>query len=450
MFLAVQQSGGNAAATALAEMLAEPPAASTLPFGEQDLRSRCYDASIADTLDDAQLAEAVDIADRAVAGATDSAEQQTARTNQLIFQVAKRGRAVAEAGGSATARTAAIEALVDFSRDQVATLPPLVERFRNQSSPSVEEKVRVLGRLAAAVGRMEFLLGSMMYQGGEWEESDNRGAMVDDYTGGSATQWCSLFTSTMWQRITGQTMRAASGYKLANPADFGLDITYDTAAGGGFVGSRGTRAASTRRGGNYNPWAELRQTLLDIDGGRTTDRTRAEAVEAFLTDHGLSPQAGDIMVVKRRSADANSFTRGERVEGKLRGAFQSHTTMVESFSGTVVSTIEGNADDRVRGRTYDLSDPDDVAKVVFLARPGIEPAARAETEEAAETAAAEIPSADTVVESSVSAGELLGPLQTLNALLQRLATVVGGVPAGSTAAQSVAELSPEGDSGRSN
>jgi len=448
--LALQQTAGNAATTALVRMLAEGAGGSTLPFTEQDLQRRCYDASIADGMEDSQLAEAVELAAQAVNGATEPTELETARSNQLIFEIALRGRAVVGAASSATARTAAIEALVDFSRDQIATLPRLVGQFREQASPSVDEKVRVLGQLAAAVARMEFLLGSMMYQGGGWEESSNRGAMVDDYTGGTATQWCSLFASTMWERITGRRMRAASGYKLANPTDFGLDITYDTASGGGFVGSRGTRAASATRGGNYNPWAELRQTLLDIDAGRIPDQSRTDALETFLTDHGLRPQAGDIMIVKRGSADANSFTAGEVVNGRRRGAFQSHTTMVESFSGSVVSTIEGNADDRVRGRTYDLSNPDDVAKVVFLARPGIEPVARAETERAAETAAAEIPPAETATAPVVGAGELLGPVQALNALLQRLASVVGGIAATSSAAQTVADLSPEGDTGRSN
>lgn len=448
--LALQQTAGNAATTALVRMLSEGAGGSSLPFTEQDLRTQCFDASIADGLEDVQLDEAVDLAESAVAGADDAAQQQTAHTNQLIFQVAQRGRTVVNAGGSATARTAAIEELVDFSRDQITDLPRLVGQFREQASPSVEEKVRVLGQLAAAIARMEFLLGSMMYQGGDWEESSNRGAMVDDYTGGSATQWCSLFTSTMWERVTGQRMTAASGYKLANPSDFRLDITYDSAAGGAFVGSRGTRSATARRGGNYNPWAELRQTLLDIDAGRVPDQTREGALEAFLTDHGLQPQAGDIMVVKRGSADANSFTRGKVVKKKRTGVFQSHTTMVESFSGTVVSTIEGNADDQVRGRTYDLSNPADVAKVVFLARPGIEPAARAETEQAAETAAAEVPAADSPSATSISVGDLLGPLQTLNALLQRLATVVGGVAPTSAPGQTVADLSPEGDSGRAN
>ncbi len=451
-FITLQQLAGNTATTALAQQLATGGGGSGLPFTEQDLRTRCYDASVADTLDEQQLAAAGALAAQAVAAAGDAAEQQTARQNQLIFEVAQRGRPVEAAAGSATERATAIEALVDFSRTQVDALGPLVERFRRQATPAVGEKVRVLGQLAAAVGRMEFLLGSMLYQGGEWEESSNRGAMVDDYTGGSATQWCSLFTSTIWERITGQRMRAASGYKLANPSDFGLDITYDTAAGGAFVGSRSTRSARAATGRNHNPWAQLRQTLTEIDGGQIPDQTREEALQAFLTGHGLQPQAGDIMVVKRGSAGANSFTAGARVEGRLRGAFQSHTTMVESFSGTVVSTIEGNADDRVRGRTYDLSNPDDVAKIIFLARPGIQPSpeSEAETEAAGESAADDLAVDESAGDAQVSAGDLLGPLQTLNALLHRLATVVGGVEADSSASQTVEGLSPTADSGRSN
>lgn len=448
----LQQSAGNAATVALVEQLTSDSERSGLPFTELDLRTRCFDASIADTLDEQQLAAAVDTAERAAAGAGDQAEQQTARQNQLIFEVALGGRPVEAAGGAGAERTAAIEALVDFSRTQVDTLGPLVEQFREQAEPAVDEKVRVLGQMAAAVARMEFLLGSMMYQGGDWEERSNRGAMVDDYTGGSATQWCSLFTSTIWQRITGQNMRAASGYKLANPGDFGLDITYDAAAGGGFVGSRSTRSARAGTGRNHNPWAQLRQTLLDIDSGEIPDQTRGEALEAFLTSHGLQPQAGDIMVVKRGSAAANSFTAGTRQDGRLRGAFQSHTTMVESFSGSVVSTIEGNADDRVRGRTYDLSNPDDVAKIVFLARPGIEPSpeAAAATEAAAESAADDLAADEGSAAGQVSAGDLLGPLQTLNALLHRLAAVVGGVAPDSSAAETVHGLSPTADSGRAN
>ena len=124
--------------------------------------------------------------------------------------------------------------------------------------------------------------------------------------------------------------------------------------------------------------------------------------------------------------------------------------MVESFSGSVVSTIEGNADDRVRGRTYDLSNPDDVAKVVFLARPGIEPSPEAEaaTEAAGESAAADLAADEGATANQVSAGDLLGPLQTLNALLHRLATVVGGVDANSSASETVEGLSPTADSGR--
>jgi hypothetical protein len=65
------------------------------------------------------------------------------------------------------------------------------------------------------------------------------------------------------------------------------------------------------------------------------------------------------MIVKRSTnKTANSFTD--------KG--YSHTTMVERLDGHKIYTIEGNAGNRVQGRVYDLMDPDDSGKIVYISR----------------------------------------------------------------------------------
>ncbi len=212
----------------------------------------------------------------------------------------------------------------------------------------------MLGRVSAAVARVEFLLGTIYHQGGRWERSSNRGFMVDFYTDRTPWAWCSRFATTILAQITGRrSLLAFSGYKIANPGRWNIDLDYDQAQGGAFVGMRRSRRASPDpRSRNYSPWAELRQTLRNFARGRAPGQTKEQAAQAFLQNH-VQPQAGDILVVTR-GGRRNSFSGGS-----------SHTGMIERVEGFKIYTIEGNTgrgSNRVIGGVYDLTSIVDVGK----------------------------------------------------------------------------------------
>lgn len=389
---------------------------------DRELHTKCFARFVFERMSDAELALIVTSVERLLPTLSVDADRETARGNQ---KEARREQAVrrypelathrgaVEGAATARARRAAVEALVTWSRAQLAVYPDLVERYRRQQQPDVSEKVRVLGAAAAAVARMEFLLGTMLHRGGAWETSGaNRGPMVDDYTGGASAAWCTRFATSALAAIRGESVRTSSGYKVANPTEFsGIDLETDAAHGGAFVGTRRSRSATAAD----NPFVELRQTLETITAGTRTDLTAQQAAEAFLRDR-IRPQAGDIVVTRRGTASPNSFAARSL----------SHTLMVESLSGTRMSLIEGNAGastDRVHGRVLDLSLVGDVEEIVFINRPSLGSGV-SDTEEA-RMGTASVAAADQVDEMAI-----LGPIDDLNLLLEELARSEGDVSRG--------------------
>lgn len=401
LLLALQRIAGNGAAALVVQR--QVPA-------ERELRTRCFARFVFERMSDGELEQTVAAVDRLLPTLTEDVDRQTASGNQ---EEARREQAVRRYPELAAHRTAvegaatpggrrrAVEALVTWSREQLDVYPDLVQRFRRQQQPDVTEKVRILGEAAAAVARMEFLLGTMLHRGGSWETSGaNSGPMVDDYGGGSA--WCTRFATSALAAIRGSGVKTSSGYKVANPTAFGLDLETDAEHGGAFVGTRSSRNATAAD----NPFVELRQTLEGIAAGTVTDQTAQQAAEAFLRDR-IRPQAGDILVTRRGSANPNSFAAKSL----------SHTLMVESVSGTRISLIDGNASastDRVYGRVLDLAVVGDVEEILFVNRPSLGSGVN-DTEEALIGTEA-VAAADHVDEDAV-----LRPIQDLNILLEELA-----------------------------
>ncbi|MEE6286098.1 CHAP domain-containing protein [Georgenia sp. MJ173] len=421
MLLALQRTGGNALATLVVQRLVPR---------DSDLHTMCFDRPVFTAMSDAELDETIAAVDRILPTLTEDADLETARGNQAEArreQAARRhpGFAAHEAAvsgaGTAGSRRAAVEALVTWSRQQLDVYPDLVRRFRRQQQPDVTEKVRVLGQAAAAVARMEFLLGTILHRGGSWEATANAGPMVDDYTGGGDAAWCTKFATSALAAIRGDSVVAGSGYKVANPTEFpGLDIETDAAQGGAFVGTRRSRSATSAD----SPFVELRETLTAIAAGTVAGQTAAEAAEAFLRDR-IRPQPGDILVTRRGVADPNSFAGGSL----------SHTLMVESVSGSRISLIEGNASattDRVSGRVLDLSVVGDVEEIVFISRASLGSGVAAA--ESALTGIEEVEEA-----SRVDKAAILRPIDDLNILLEGLARSEGDVSQGRSRG-TVAEL----------
>lgn len=302
----------------------------------------------------------------------------------------------------------AVDDLITTARDQLSDHPRMVDTFVRQAIPSPEEKVRTLGGLAAAVARMEYLLGSIYHQGSRsWEvdartgeRTESKGRMVEDYTGGKAINWCSRFATYTYSKITGsKAVLAASPYKIAHPDQFGMDIDYQEAYGGMAKGT-----AMGLKHAKSSPFAKHLKSLEDLD---PEGPARRDAAEEFLRDE-VNLQPGDILALKT--------SRDTR-----------HTAMVEDIVGTTIYTVEGNRSDRVSGRRLDVSDPADVETILFVSRPSLA-SGRDETTmgigDGLSSGVAEIQAAD-----------LLAPVNAVNLALAEFARQQAHIGTGRTVAE---------------
>lgn len=335
-------------------------------------------------------------------------------------ELAARGRSDALSGHFTDIRGAAANQhrpqaaeLVNYVRDQMTLYPALIDDFVRQPMPPVNEKVRIIGLITAAKARTEFLLGRIYYRNsGNWEENADSGFMVNHYTDGTPMYWCSRFATTVLGDIVGDDGLAAnSGYRIANPHHSGgawnYDLDYGEQLGGDFAGIRHGEASAQN-----SPWRALRNRLNQIQQQAQPDATPAQAVDQFFGEH-IHPQAGDIMVVTRGGASANSFGNSAA----------SHTTVVERVDGHTIYTIEGNVSSEVKGAAYDLTNPADVGKIVFVARPSL---ATGRDENVAGAVQAD-PTAETGASRVYTEEELLAPVRRINELLQQFAADQGWV-----------------------
>lgn len=359
---------------------------------EQLFTSDSFSPEMVRSLSDNDLQEKSKILEDCLQNLTLSDPTFIVSKNNLVtlrYEIAR--RAISGSRNSTDHQTAAKQ-LVEFIRQQLTTFPELIQRFIQQSESfcstrsllNAQEKVRILGKVVAAVARMEFLLGTIYHQGKTWEGLDdnrpnNSGYMVDSYQKGENGHWCSRFVTTVLATVTGRkSLRAGSGYKIANAKSRSfpkINLDYQEEQGGKFVGTKRSRNASDNyRRSDYNPWALLKKSL-NVAGEQATTQDKERILETFFASH-MRPQAGDIMVLRRDTADPNSFSRQE---------FESHTTIIESLDGFTLHTIEGNKSwttrnesnrrvnhEGVRGRTFDLTDPAAVKEIVFIARPSLD------------------------------------------------------------------------------
>jgi len=345
------------------------------------------------------------------------------------------------------------DALVEAARKYASLYPELVKRYVAQPEPDAIEKVRVLGEAAAAIARMEMLLGTIRHEGGSWErvikkkvkgkdgktktktiKNSNRGDFVDYFSGGNARKpnekvgpWCTRFATGAYKALTGvRGLQASSGYKVANPDEFkGLKLDYSEDEGGAFAGATsGSKAASTEEGGsNYNPWQRLEKELRKLDADK-----RKEHAEAFLAEN-LTPQAGDTVVIARGGATTGAFKK-----------YLSHTLMVERQSGLQMSLVEGNIAGRGTGRTFDLSDPDDVGRIVLVARPSLD-AYGLGGEPTAD------PTKPDAATDEITANDLKAPITYINSELLDVAKAGGWVKKSSKSGDVVADIVTWGEGG---
>lgn len=263
-------------------------------------------------------------------------------------------------------RKAKAKELITLARAEIAKYPPKIATYKDQPTPDAAEKVRVIGQLAATAARVEWLIGTIYLEGSgdtnKWkggkltkDEEKLLGNYYESSVGAeSSGVWCTAFLGTVYKTVAGLKNNAGktpngelwSGYKVGRHGKT-ASFDFDETQGGAHVGrSEGKKDES---------WVTLHKEIVK---NKDDQAKREELVDQFFEDH-FTPQAGDVMIVKRSTnKTANSFTD--------KG--YSHTTMVEKVVGRKIYTIEGNAGNRVQGRVYDLTDPTDSAKIVYIGR----------------------------------------------------------------------------------
>lgn len=320
----------------------------------------------------------------------------------------------------------------------------LLERYIAQPGVSAEDKTATIGKVQAALARNEFLLG-VGHEGGTgtWETGGaNKGPMMDYYLetiklDGQVSRknaaWCTSFVGTQAERAgfdfntdAGKSAGARSifwsGSRLNNWATTGKNNS------GKSLNGSGDRVGDETDGSAVISAADWKALKAAIDKAKDKKEKKA-ALDAFFKKHP-QPQAGDVLVVGKNNA--------------FYGKGNSHTVMVEQYNAAsgVVSAIEGNADNRVKGRTIDLTDSGEVGKIVFVARMGVEQYDDPGNTKTNKGMPAPAPDA-----AKVSASQVLAKLNEINAALAGLAVGKDWVK-GDDASATVSELYHGSGSGK--
>lgn len=270
-------------------------------------------------------------------------------------------------------RKAKVKEIMTLVRGELAKYPPKVTNYKDQPTPDVNQKVKTIGELMAKGARVEWLLGTLYLEGSTNDKKWKGGGLSkseekllgnhyeSNVKAASGGVWCTAFLGSTYKAITGIKNQKGrdpngefwSGYKVGKATNF----DYDESQGGKHVGrSEGKKDPDDPKGRKPdNSFVNLHKEIVKH---KDDLKKRKEIVDQFFKDK-IRPQAGDPMIVKRSTnKTANSFTS--------KGT--SHTTMVEKLEGYKIHTLEGNAGNRVQGRTYDLTDPTDSGKIVFISR----------------------------------------------------------------------------------
>jgi hypothetical protein len=265
----------------------------------------------------------------------------------------------------AEGRQAAVAQLADAIRNEFVPQADL-QAYLGRTDVPAEEKTATLGQISVERGRAELLLGRAHVGGeGTWEVAPDRGAFPDYYQdlvqtygrgGDTGAYWCTSFAGAM---------NAMNGFEFADEGSearsifwsgyrFNLWAGRGQLNGGSQVTAEGNRLGDEQLGNVHiqgQQWGQLRRSLQ----GAGDDAGRVAALQSWL-EGNHTPQPGDIIVL-----DSNNAVNGG-----------SHTVMVESYDAAThtITTVEGNANQRVTSRTINLLDPGEVSGIATLGRLG--------------------------------------------------------------------------------
>ncbi|MCB9793797.1 MAG: hypothetical protein H6741_13850 [Alphaproteobacteria bacterium] len=316
------------------------------------------------------------------------------------------------------ARQAAALALAAWCRQNLPDLKTLEAYIANPAAKA-DEKTATLGQLQAALARNEFLLGNAFQGGvdkGAWETSANKVAFVDEYLNqvklmGQVSRedsaWCTSFVGTQVQRA-GFDFNTKTGKSAGSRSIFWSGSRLESWGKTGKNNSKkelnadGDRVADEGTSGKLidaSKWKALNKTVT----AAKTDKDKKAAVDAFFKDNPM-PQAGDIVVIGKNNA--------------YKGKGNSHTMMVERYDSAkhVMSMVEGNSSDRVKGRTMSLTESSDLSQIIYSMRLGVEQYDDAGNEK---TGKGPAPVTDPAL-AQVKAADVLKPVNDANSALSKL------------------------------
>ncbi|MFN8395338.1 MAG: hypothetical protein U0176_11900 [Bacteroidia bacterium] len=231
-----------------------------------------------------------------------------------------------------------------------------IRTFLDSTLVTNDFKLQILGQIMAQIGQAEYILGTMFHQGGTWETGgSNNGPIVNEYhkaTGFTWAQdeWCTMFAGYL-HLLVGfrENLVKKEGVMWSNPRirswhednkqytnakkDIETPSDYKNYSGASI---------------NRSAWQTLKASLVAHYAAKFKDEDEKKAALSkvmtdFFKDH-IAPQAGDTVVLNNSKTAANP---------------ENHTIVVEAYDAAnwTISTVEGNSDNKVRGRLIKLSSP---------------------------------------------------------------------------------------------
>jgi len=256
-----------------------------------------------------------------------------------------------------------IRQVINYVRKQFEDYPPKVKAFKNQSKYNDDEKLRILGEIAALTARLEVLMGAIFYKGtakaNTWEtKGSNKGD--DEFlkyyqtekhgVKNQGSEWCAMFVASVLSEVLGFApvdedgkRRAQSGYGWLTWNVTSLHDSVKYHAKNSKYDTRHSKKITNEQ------FLVLRKKIVsEID-----QEKKYKKVKKFFENH-FKPQPGDLLAVgAKKSESLGSSTKG-------KAGFK-HSTMIEKYIDDsknhriYIATVEGNANQRAGGRLIDLT-----------------------------------------------------------------------------------------------